>query len=316
MGRFGLGDRWTYVDGVTGVHHGLSRERLTGLYREADALFNVCGAVRLTEAHMRCPVRVYVETDPVFEQIRVAEDDRRAINDLEDHTHLFTYGENLGQPDCPIPLEKFAWRPTRPPVIPDLWDATYNPAAERFTTVATWKNVGKDIRFRGETYYWSKHVNFLRLVDLPRRTRQPLELALEVDDPKARDLLAGHGWILTDAFEMSRDLTAYQRHIERSRGEFTVAKDLVARTRSGWFSDRSVCYLAAGKPVVTQETGFSKYVPAGSGLLAFETMDEAVAALDEVNRDYAHHCRAARRIAQEYFAADRVLGELCRAADL
>ena len=316
MGRFGLSDRWCYVDSVTGVHHGLSRGRLARLYRETDAIFNVCGATRLREEHMYCPVRVYLETDPVFEQIRVAEDDRRAIDDLQDHTHHFTYGENLGQPDCPIPLEKFAWRPTRPPVIPDLWEATCNPAAERFTTVATWKNVGKDIRFRGETYYWSKHVNFLRVADLPRRTQQPLELALEVDDPKTRDLMAGHGWVLTDAFASSRDLATYQRHIYRSRGEFTVSKDLVVRTRSGWFSDRSVCYLAAGKPVVTQETGFSKYVPAGAGLLAFSTVQEAAAALDEVNRDYAFHSRAARRIAEEYFAADRVLARLCGEADL
>lgn len=316
MGRFGLSDRWCYVDSVAGVHHGLSRERLARLYRETDAVFNVCGATRLREEHMHCPVRVYLETDPVFEQIRVAEDDRRAIDDLQDHTHHFTYGENLGQPDSPIPLEKFAWRPTRPPVIPDLWEATCNPAAERFTTVATWKNVGKDIGFRGETYYWSKHVNFLRVADLPRRTRQPLELALEVDDPKARDLMAGHGWFLTDAFESSRDLVTYQQHIYRSRGEFTVSKDLVVRTRSGWFSDRSVCYLAAGKPVVTQETGFSKYVPAGAGLLAFSTVQEAAAALDEVNRDYAFHSRAARRIAEEYFAADRVLERLCGEADL
>ena len=109
---------------------------------------------------------------------------------------------------------------------------------------------------------------------------------------------------------------AYRRHIQQSRGEFTVAKDLVTRTRSGWFSDRSVCYLAAGKPVVTQDTGFGKYVPAGAGLLAFDTVEEAAAALDEVNRDYAHHCREARRLAEEYFAADRVLAELCRGADL
>ena len=316
MARFDLSDRWAYVDAVTGTCHGLSRDRLSRLYREADAVFNVCGATRLTEEHLRCPVRVYLETDPVFEQIRVAEGDRRAIEDLQDRTHHFTYGENLGQPDCPIPLEKFAWRPTRPPVILDLWDTPFDPRAARFTTVATWKNVGKDISFRGETYHWSKHMNFLRVMDLPRRTRQVLEIALQVDDPATRGLLARNGWILTDAFEVSRTLTIYQRHIQQSRGEFTVAKDLVVRTRSGWFSDRSVCYLAAGKPVVTQDTGFGKSLPAGVGLLAFSMVEEAAAALDEVNRDYERHCRAARRIAEEHFAADRVLGRLCREADL
>jgi hypothetical protein len=316
MGRFGLADRWSYVDAVTSAHHGLSRERISDVFRDADALFNVCGATQLTEEHLRCPIRVYVETDPVFEQIRVAEGDRQAILALEDHTHHFTYGETLGQPDSPIPLEKFAWRPTRPPVIPDLWSTPTDPAAERFTTIATWKNAGKDIHFRGETYVWSKHLNFLRVMDLPSRTRQALEMALEVEDPAMRDLLARNGWGLQEAFQVSRDLTTYQRYIHQSRGEFTVSKDLVTRTRSGWFSDRSVCYLAAGKPVVTQDTGFGKYVPAGVGLLAFEGVEEAAAAIDEVNRDYERHSREARRIALEYFGSDQVLGQLCQEADL
>jgi hypothetical protein len=316
MAGFGLADRWAYVDGLTGTCHGLSRERLDRLYAESDALFNICGATWLREEHLRCPVRVYVETDPVFVQIGLAEGDRQAIEYLNTHTHHFTYGENLGQPDCPIPLEKFAWRTTRPPVIPDLWSTPFDPRAERFTTVATWKNAGKDIPFRGETYLWSKHLNFLKVIDLPSRTRQPLEMAFEMEDDGTRDLLGRNGWLLADAFQVSRELVTYQRHIQRSRGEFTVAKDLVARTRSGWFSDRSVCYLAAGKPVVTMDTGFGKHVPAGVGLLAFETVEEAAAALDEVNRDYERHCREAGRIAQEYFAADRILTRLCREADL
>jgi hypothetical protein len=316
MARFGLADRWAYLDTVTGICHGLSLERLRALYREADALLNVCGATELNEYHLRCPIRVYVETDPVFEQIRIAEGHRETIEALGNHTHHFTYGENLGQPDCPIPLEKFAWRTTRPPVIPDLWPFAPDPSAERFTTVATWKNVGKDVRFRGETYYWSKHLNFLKMADLPTRTRQPLELALEVDDELSRELMLRNRWLLTNALEVSRDVTAYQRFVERSRGEFTTSKDLVVRTRSGWFSDRSACYLAAGKPVVTQDTGFGKYVPTGAGLFAFQTTEEAVTAIDEVNRDYARHCRAAREIAEEYFAAERVLGRLCREADL
>ena len=316
MARFGLADRWAYVDPVTGASHGLPRERLARLYGEADALFNVCAATRLREEHMRCPVRIYVETDPVFEQIRVAEGDRKAIEDLQDHTHHFTYGENLGQPDSPIPLEKFAWKTTRPPVVMDLWRGECDPRAERFTTVATWKNVSKDITFRGETYHWSKHVNFLRLLDLPRRTTQPLELALALDDDGTRQLLSSHGWNVTEALDASRDLDAYQQYVQRSRAELTAAKDLVVRTRSGWFSDRSVCYLAAGKPVVTQDTGFGKLLPTGEGLFAFSTVEEAAAAVDEINHDYERHCRAARRIAEEFFAADRVLARLCRDAEL
>ena len=176
--------------------------------------------------------------------------------------------------------------------------------------------MSKNVQFEGETYYWSKHVNFLRFLDLPRLTRQPLELALETVDTRTRQLLRERGWRLADAYERSRDTAVYQQAIQASRGEFTVAKDLVARTRCGWFSDRSVSYLAAGKPVVTQETGFSKFIPTGRGLFSFATAEAAVAALEEINRDYPEHCRAARQIAAEYFDSDLVLEKLCREAGL
>ncbi|PWU23940.1 MAG: hypothetical protein C5B48_07720 [Candidatus Rokuibacteriota bacterium] len=316
MARVGLADRWVYVDTANDRHYGLARDRLHRLYRESDALVNLCGAARLSEAHMRCPVRIYLQTDPVHDQILLAENNpiTRAI--LATHTHHFTYGENLGSADCPIPLRDFHWRPTRPPVVLDLWEPRFDARATCFTTVGTWRNVDKDVRFAGETYFWSKHVNFLRFMELPRLTSQPLELALEIDDRATRRQFREHGWRLKDAYEISRNLDAYQRHIYGSRGEFTVAKDLVARTRSGWFSDRSVCYLAAGKPVVTQETGFSKFVPTGRGLHAFSTLDEAAAAIEEINGDYADQCRAARDIAAQYFGSQQVLGELCREADL
>jgi hypothetical protein len=316
MERFGLGDRWIYRDEVNNRCYGLPRERLDELYREADALVNVCGASRLRDEHLRCPIRIYVQTDPVHDQILIAQNNRKSLAILAAHTHHFTYGENLGRPGCPVPLQDLHWRPTRPPVVLDLWEPRFDPGAECFTTVATWENTSKDVQFGGETYYWSKHVNFLRFSDLTRLTPQPIELALENIDPAPRRLLREKGWRVTEAFEKSRDTAAYQAHIYASRGEFTVAKDLVVRTHSGWFSDRSVCYLAAGKPVVTQETGFSKFVPTGRGLFAFSTSEEAAAALDEINRDYADHCRAAREIATAYFSSDHVLAELCREAGL
>ncbi|HET8575702.1 MAG TPA: hypothetical protein VFO18_01290 [Methylomirabilota bacterium] len=315
MERFGLADRWVYRDGASGRCYGLPREQLERLYREADALVNVCGASRLGEEHLRCPIRIYVQTDPVHDQILLAQNNQRARAALSAHTHHFTYGENLGGPDCPIPLGELHWRATRPPVVLDLWEPRFDPSAAAFTTVGTWKNVGKDIHFAGETYSWSKHVNFLRFMNLPSLTPQPLELAIETDADTDR-LLRGRGWRLADPFEKSRDTATYQAHIYGSRGEFTVAKDLVARTHCGWFSDRSVCYLAAGKPVVTQETGFSKFIPTGRGLFAFSTCEEAAAAIDEINLDYADQCRAAREVAAEYFGSDHVLAELCREAGL
>ena len=218
MARFGLAERWAYVDGVTGICHGLSRERLRdplpGSGRPPERLRRHAAQRRappVPGAHLRRD-RSGLRADPGRRGRSLGHRGPRRA------THHFTYGENLGQPDCPIPLDKFAWRTTRPPVVPDLWDATVNPAAERFTTVATWKNIGKDIRFRGETYYWSKHMNFLRVADLPSRTRQPLELALEVEEEATRDLLARNGWLITNAFDASRDVAAYQRYIERSRG--------------------------------------------------------------------------------------------------
>jgi hypothetical protein len=315
MARFGLAGRWAYRDVAADRCYGLSAGRLAELYREADALVNVCGATRLREEHLRCAVRIYLQTDPVHDQILLAQGDPDARAALAAHTHHFTYGENLGHPDCPVPLGGLRWRPTRPPVVLDLWTPRIDPAAECFTTVATWKNVGKDIAWAGERYTWSKDVNFLRFLDLPRLTSQPIELAVEAP-PEIEAMLRARGFRLAGARERSGDVVAYQAHIEASRGEFTVAKDLFARTRSGWFSDRSACYLAAGKPVVTQETGFSRFVPVGRGLFAVDSPEEAAAALAEINGDYERHARAAREIAEGYFGSDELLGAVCRQAGL
>ena len=317
MDRFGLVDRWVYRDVAGDRCYGLSRARLDRLYRESDALVNVCGATWLREEHLACPVRIYLQTDPVHDQVRMMEGDLSTIANVTAHTHHFTYGVNIGAPDCPVPIGNVDWRPTWPPVVMDLWPQRPGLAeGECFTTVATWRNAGKDLRVAGEAYQWSKHVNFLRIVDLPRLVAHPIELALENIDDETAQLLRDKGWRLTGAHDKSRDTGAYQEHVYASRGELTVAKDLVARTRSGWFSDRSVCYLAAGKPVVTQETGFSRFLPAGKGLFAFDTQAEAAAALDEIDQDYAGHSRAAHDLAAEYFDSDRVLAELCREAGL
>jgi hypothetical protein len=316
MERFGFRDRWAFWDVARNTCYGLPRERVLRLYEEADAILNLCGATRLREEHLRCPMRVLVETDPVYEQIKLAERDPLTRSFLESHTHHFTYGENLGNPDCPVPVDGFDWKPTRPPVVLDLWEYRLNPRAERFTTVATWKNEGKNIHFRGEKYYWSKHSNFLRFQDLPQRTSQKFELALGTADGETVAALREIGWSLADSYEKSRAPDVYQDYIYGSRGEFTVSKDLVVRTRSGWFSDRSVCYLAAGKPVVTQQTGFDKFIPTGVGLFAFSTMDEAVAAFEAINSDYLRHARGARELAAEYFSSDKVLGKLLREAGL
>jgi hypothetical protein len=233
---------------------------------------------------------------------------------LRAHTHHFTFGENLGTPDCQVPRGPFAYQATRQPVILDWWRTQLDGAHDFFTTIANWRQSGRDVTWNGETYVWSKHQEFLKFLDLPASTSQRLELALACDDPEAIRLLRSHGWQVRDALLLSEGLLPYREYIFRSGGEFTVAKDQNIRLRSGWFSDRSACYLAAGRPVITQNTGFDKMLPTGKGLFAFRTMSQILEALDLINSEYDLHRRAATEIAREYFSADRVLTSLLRRA--
>jgi hypothetical protein len=195
-------------------------------------------------------------------------------------------------------------------VILDYWDSPCNPAAKYFTTVGHWNQSVKDLEYNGERYSWSKHHEFLKIIELPRRTDQAFSLALAIDDPGAVQMLESYGWHVEDAYEASKTLESYREYIWNSRGEFTVAKDMNVRMHSGWFSERSACYLAAGKPVVTQETGFSKSLPSGLGLYAFHTLEDIPPAIEAINRDYRKHSQAAKEIATEYFNAEKVLRQV------
>ena len=323
MSWCGMPGKWAYRSAVDGTLHGPSASSLDGILRGADALMNVTGGTVLREEHLRVPVRIFVETDPVTPQLEVALGNRFTIGMLEAHTHLFTYGENIGRPGCPLPAGPFAYRPTRQPVILDWWTprsasngSASNGRRRPFTTVSNWKQTCKDIEWRGETYTWSKHTEFLKVADLPRRTSQPLELALSCDEPDPVPLLRSNGWQVTEAVPLSRDILPYRDYICESRGEFTVAKDQNIRFRSGWFSDRSATFLAAGKPVITQDTGFGENLPTGEGLFSFRDMDGILTAIDTINADYPRHCRAARAIAEEHFRAETVLRALLREAGL
>jgi hypothetical protein len=230
---------------------------------------------------------------------------------IAEHDDYVTYGENIGSPDCAIPhLPHFRSR-TRQPVLLDLWQ-NGAPLKREFTTVGNWRQNGRDIEFRGERYYWSKHHEFLKFIDVPRRSGVPIEFATGLASlaPEDRKRLEMNGWGLIDAHPFTTDPWPYRDYIRASRGELTVAKDLNVRLRSGWFSERSACYLAAGRPVVTQDTGFGKFIPTGEGLFAFNAMEEIVAAFEAIHSDYTRHSRAAAAIAQEYFKAERVLDKM------
>jgi hypothetical protein len=332
MDWVGLGDRWAYRAGAAGGEvFGLSKSELDDIVAGADALINLTGATVLRDEHLHVPTRIYLETDPVLPQVEVARGRAFTIELLGAHTHHFTFGENLGTQHCPIPTERFAYRHTRQPVVLDWWrtsdgaaagagarrpHGTDRSAALRFTTVASWHQTGKDVEWNGRVYAWSKHHQFAKFIALPQHSRVTLELALTRADSAALADLAAHGWRVADAVALSREHLPYRDYILGSDGEFTVAKDQYVLPRSGWFSDRSASYLAAGKPVVTQDTGFGRVLPTGRGLFAFQSMDDILGAFDAIAADPASHAKAAQEIAAEFFDAERVVGRLLAAAGL
>jgi hypothetical protein len=313
--RVQLGHAWAYRDAAGGGLHGASEEALQAELARADALVNISGVTVLQEEHMHVPVRIYLETDPVLAQIEIAQGNEQTIEWLSAHTHHFTYGENFGAPDCTVPLGRFDYRPTRQPVVIDWW-ATDDDAEPRrsLTTVASWRQTSKDIEWQGELLTWSKDVQFEPFIDLPSRVASPLELALAIDDDEAVARLTAHGWHVTPADPLSRDVDRYRDFIRASAGEFSVAKAQYARLRSGWFSDRTASYLAAGRPAVVQDCGSP--LPRGEGLFMFTTTDEAVEAIEAVEADPARHRRAARDLAEAELRAETVLSRLLADASL
>jgi hypothetical protein len=250
----------------------------------------------------------------------VAQGRQFTIDFLAAHTHHFTYGENFGAPDCEVPIRRFRYLPTRPPVVLDWWRENGNPqpgraglGARPFTTVANWRQTSKDIVWKGRRLTWSKDVQFMRVLPLAARIDLPLELALATTDERIVELLRDAGWRVRPAGPLSKDLDAYRAYIHSSAGEFSVAKEQYAVLRSGWFSDRSACYLAAGRPAIVQDTGFGCALPTGEGLFAFSDIDQAVAAFELIQSDYGRHARAAVDIAREYLRAEKVLGAMLAA---
>jgi hypothetical protein len=310
--RFDLGHRWAFHALHTdGRSYGLSSQQLAQLYDSAQWIINLHGGTLPLPEHCATNRLIFLETDPVQVQIELAEDNAQTIEFLDSHCAYFTYGENYGRPNCMLPVsERYPFRPTRQPVVLDFWRENATPPGPMFTTVGNWRQRQRELVFAGECYTWSKHHEFLKFVELPSRVEQGFELALSKYDASDREMLEGKGWNVRHALDFSTDLDDYRSYISRSRGEFTVAKDQNVRLRSGWFSDRSATYLAAGRPVITQETGFSDFLPTGAGLFAFSVIEEIIEAVMAINADYETHSRAAKQVAREYFDSDIVLSRL------
>jgi hypothetical protein len=325
---FGMGDRWAYRRSYSDKEwRGLSRTKAEDVLATADAVFDIAGATRLDEEGLHVKRYVYYGTDPVHHELRYASGDSDVRSLIDEHDDCVTYGENIGHRECLIPpLPRLRAR-TRQPVLLDVWEASA-PTKRAFTTVGNWQQLGLDVDYEGDTYRWSKHHEFLKFLDLPHRVSQPIELATNLGErtavdehgneavpalgveKDARRMLESKGWSLVSGHAFTTDPWPYHEYVKGSRAEFTVARDLNVRLRSGWFSERSACYLAAGRPVVTQDTGFGTVLPTGEGLFAFQTIEEAISAIETINGDYARHSRAARSIAQEYFRAEKVLSKL------
>ncbi len=307
VSAFGLEEDYVLIGGAGESLIGMPRLRLLEQVGQSAVFFNIMGYLRDEEILGRASKRIFLDIDPGFAQF---------WNELGLHCpfagydSFVTIGLNIGRPDCAIPTCGLDWIATPQPVVLEWWPWSHVPG-QSFTTIASWRGAYGPLDFHGETYGLRVH-QFRQFVNLPGLTGRPFELALAIDPAETRDLalLSNNGWTLVDPRMVAGDVLAYRSFIDRSLAEFSVAKDIYVRTRSGWISDRSLCYLASGKPVLAQETGFSRLYPTGEGLIPFSSLDEAVAGVEEISRHPDKHRRAARALAEDFFDSDKVLTRL------
>ncbi len=304
-----------FVHRDKGEIYGADWAAAKALLSASDLLLNIGGVSWLPEFNY-ARRRALIDMDPLFTQLG-----RFGAEILDDHHVHFSYGANIGRPGCTVPPGSVHWHPLAPPVVPELWENLVPDSPDPdgngrsnavYTTIANWsayKSISQDGR-----HYGQKDEEFLRIIDLPGRIERPVEVALSGAGQDIEERFRSAGWLISSAEAVSADFPTYRAYIAGSRGEFSVAKHAYVETRSGWFSDRSVCYLAAGLPVILQESGFSDWLPTGRGLMAFSSLDEAVDCIERTDGDYARHRAAAREIAKDFFDYRPVLGGLCDTA--
>ena len=329
MEKFGLAGRWIYRSAPDASYHGHTEAEAKELCATADIYLNVSGCGWLRPEYLAIPCKVFLDSDPMFTQVALLSGKQDVIERIRAHDRHFTFAENIGAPDCRVPDAGFHWIPTRQPIVLDWWlplegqaparpnapesgSAGAEPSTPRdvFTTVMNWVSY-KGCEYNGETW-GQKDVEFLKFVDLPQRTTQKFEIAMGMGPGMKRptEMLQQKGWQIIEPAEHLPDPWTYREYLRRSKGEWSVAKEGYVKSRSGWFSCRSACYLALGRPCVLQDTGWSNVYPTGRGLFAFRTMDEVLTAINAINADYAAHSRAARELAEQMFDARNVLADL------
>jgi hypothetical protein len=299
--QFGLGDQWAILYDNNKVF-GMTERSLQSLCGDTALLINLCGALKNDDLLRRLQRRAYFDLDPGFTHIWAQDWDM----DLSKHNLFFTVGLNVGQPEFSIPLRGIDWQTYMPPIALEYWPAQTGTNAANFTTIGQWR--GQYAVWKDEIY-GPKSEEFLKFVELPRKSPQAIELALLIHETETDDLAAlrRNNWRLVHPHEAAGGRDGFRSYIQGSRAEFSVAKQGYVKTQSGWLSDRTACYLASGRPVLVQDTGFGKHLPTGKGLLTFTTLEEAVQGIESINADYVVHSVAARKLAEEKFAAPKVL---------
>lgn len=306
--------RWS-LRAPDGTYHGADLRQVERFCSTADLFLNISGACWLREAYRGARRIAYLDSDPGYSQAKLlaaergtaTEDQAYSVALIRAHDCFFTFAENIHQPSCIIPTCGLRWHPTRQPIVLSDWAFSFDPTASAYTTVMSWKTDVTLPDLNGVTY-GGKNVEFAKFIDLPCRVAVPLQVALSGSAPRA-DLQA-HGWQIVDGHEQSSSMDVYRAYLQRSRAEWSIAKNAYVALRSGWFSTRSAAYLALGKPVVVQDTGFRPYYPATEGLFAFSTLEEVVGAIERIEGDYRRNCEAARAVAEQEFAAATVLERL------
>ena len=307
MTRFGLRNKWVYRFPYESQWFGLSEQKRQEVLNSADMLINVSGTLSRPHDYRSVKQLVYIDSDPVFTQVKLARGQKDFRKLIDTHDVHFTFGESFSDA---VPVTGHNWLPTRQPIILSEWHPK-DFARDVFTTIMNWTS-HNDVKFNNKTY-GKKDMEFKKFIDLPSRVNTSV-LELAVNQGKTRQLpnnyLIQKGWKIADPNIVCPDLDKYRTYIESSKAEWSVAKSGYILGQSGWFSCRSACYLAAGKPVVVQDTGFSSVLPVGMGILPFKNIEEAVAAIREVETNYDLHSKAARNIAEEYFDSDKILAKL------